>query len=126
MTEKQKQVLTCLINGKTYQQIANEIGTSRENIYKLAMHAIKRPSKSWHKGHYPKLQDYIDEQVISIRELSKQTGIKYGTLRSMISDGRTPRYETIARLSEYTGISVEELMVKNNGAEIEEDIQAAQ
>lgn len=120
MTEKQKKILTMLIEGKNYTEIATELGTSRQDVWKSAQDAVMLRAGFGRVRYYPNLAKYIHKEYRSIKEFANENGLKYCTIQGMLSEGRTPEWKTISKLSQCTGIPIEKLMVRDRDAEQDE------
>lgn len=120
MTEKQKKILTMLIEGKNYTEIATELGTSRQDVWQSARGALMLRNDVSRIRYYPNLAEYIYKRHRSIRDFSIKNGLKYCTIQGMLSNGRTPEWKTIDKLSQCTGIPIEKLVVRDRDAEQDE------
>lgn len=64
------------------------------------------------------LKALLDERGISIQQFSRDTGLKFETLRRLYNDD-TKQYQrdTIGRVCEVLGVGIEELLVFTNDKE---------
>lgn len=64
------------------------------------------------------LKALLDERNISIQQFSRETGLKFETLRRLYNDD-TKQYQrdTIGRVCEVLGVGIEELLVFTNDEE---------
>lgn len=115
MTEKQKYVLLQLVAGKSYSEIAREMGTSRQNTQQMAQAAIRIKNygcKSNELNYYPVLIKALEDSDLSRYQFAKKLGIGYNTLRDMLKYGVEPRMSTWERIAYKLGMTVEELSRK--------------
>ena len=111
MTEKQKRVLRGLMAGRSYTEIAQEMGITRESAYSLAKRAIAHGG-NYTKGFYPNIRNYIAENCVNIADFAKGVGVSYTLVQQMLKYGRTPNWTTIKKMTEYTGMDIKTLMVR--------------
>lgn len=116
MTDLQKRVLQGLIDGKSYTEIGNELGVSRQSAWQCANQAVKLrtvPNSVDKYPYYPYLRQAIIDKGESIMEFARNSGVNYATLLNMIKKGRSPRWDTVEKLVAYTGVGGDRLMMKD-------------
>ena len=125
MTDTQKRVLQGLIDGKTYSDIAREMGITRQAVHNYAQNAVKvgQDRALRECKYYPNLAAWIYDEFRSAMAFSKKCGISYPVIRTMLSEGREPSWRIVKRLCEITGMTAEELMLKIKDEDVQKDIQ---
>ena len=115
MTERQRYVLQGVLDGKTYAEIAKELGVTRQDVHMIAKAAIStRATFGLRKAkYYPNLVRYLAENGKSCRALSVEAGLIPNAVNSMVVNGKTLRWNNIQKLCEVTGLSAEELMARD-------------
>ena len=111
MTERQKLVLRSLIDGKRYTEIAREMGVTRQAVYDIAKKAIGHGG-DYTDGYYPNIRRYISENCRSIADFADKTGVKYSSVHGMLKYGGSAQWTEILKMSEYTGMDIRTLMVR--------------
>lgn len=120
MTESGKKVLLMLVDGKNYNEIARELGTTRQWAHECAKKAIGR-TRNYDKYHYPNIAQFIADNSYTITGFAKKVNIAYPTLVNMLKMGATPSWKTIAKLAEFTGLAVEVLMYDDKTKPVEQE-----
>lgn len=115
MTDRQRQAVMMRLEGKSYQEIGDALGTTRQNAHLLALGALRDAPKAgatnWR--YYENLATHIAENYRSLMDFATKSGVGYQTIANMLKNGKTPAWRTISKLTEVTGLTVEELMAKD-------------
>lgn len=64
---------------------------------------------------YENIKRLCDKNNISIRALEKECGIGNGTIGKMENKERSPRIDTLKKIAEKFGVSVDELLKESTG-----------
>lgn len=111
--EKTMDVVRMRLEGKSLQQIADKYGCSRQNI-ELALKRISAPKES--KGlkacAYAGLRAWLHANNCTMRKLSMDLGIHYGTMLNYLHGQRAMKIGTINAILDYTGLSFEQCFGK--------------
>ena len=115
MTENQKYILRALADGKTQAEIARELGVTRQYVNASAITAV-RPGKI-DKIVYPRVREALRNSGMSIHALAQTSGISYPTVLHMMRGQAVPRWGTLVTLAQCLGISIEEMMQRDDDNE---------
>ena len=110
MTERQKRVLRGLMAGRSYVDIAHDMGITRQAAYDLAKKAI-RHGGDYTDGYYPNIRNYISENCEDMADFAERAGVNYRLVQEMLKHGRSPRWSDIVKMAAYTGMDLRTLMV---------------
>lgn len=97
-----------LAQGKTYQEIADMYGISRQAVYQ---------SVNWKSGkglrkRWPRLLLWIDQNNVSQKELAQMAGVSCPTLSDWLHGLHEPKKPNIDALLKVTGLTYEELFAE--------------
>lgn len=111
MNDKQKQVLEGLIAGKTYREIAAEMDLTFQRCHQLAQEAIRgqRTGRRVKCVAFQVLYEWLLSRNMTCQALAKETGIHPVVLSKLFHGKSRGRIGTLMKISDYTGIPIEEL-----------------
>lgn len=124
MTENEKKIFGMFAEGKYSAQIAEELGVSRQYICAVVKNVVSDRRKSSARIQrscvYVNIAKYMLDNRISVRKLAREAGCCYQTMLRFLQGKSSPRYETLRKLSQYTGLTVNDLMVRRSDEEAED------
>ena len=79
-------VCTMRIDGYTYQEIADELKCSRQNIQQTIQDIVtESKSRCYSKSVYPNLMREIRNRYSTLTNFSKESGVDYRRLQAMLA-----------------------------------------
>lgn len=114
ITKREAEMLRMLADGMTKSEISRELGVSRQRVCQVLMHAVRQGNEyigGRTKGrHYPRLAKYLHDNRMRQTDFAEAVKMSSVTLSKMLVQGHTPRYGTLKKIADFTGMSVDELM----------------
>ena len=71
----------------------------------------------------PRLKTLIDEKGITVRSLAKDLNVSVGVLSDWQNGNKTPRGDSIMKLTEYFGVTADYLLGLTDASTIDADIR---
>lgn len=96
--------------GRTYRDIADEYNVSWQAVYG-ACHR-KKASKRPNVCRWERLADWMEDNDVSIRDLSKKLKVTYSTMYNWLAGTNKIPFEFARELRQLTGINYDELFAE--------------
>lgn len=99
------------IEGKTYQEIANKHGYSRQAVQNMMRGLVNDP-KFMRKTVYSGLNEWMIQNECTISALARGCGIPYATMNVYMHQPGRMKLSVIKAILKYTGMTFEEAFGK--------------
>jgi len=108
--ERFMDMVSMKFDGYTLQEIGNKYGVSKQYVQE-SFSSFFTPNKDAVRNCiYPNLKKRCLENKISVKQLSEMTGVNHTTIRDFFKGKRIPKTKTILKMSEITGLTVEQML----------------
>lgn len=110
MTNEEKKKAFCmLVDGATYQEVANELGISKQAIHQKFGSLINGKAISIKcGGKYINIMKFMTENGVSRKEFANSIGVSYQCFRRVLTGEQEPSKKTIDKILKFTGMTYEE------------------
>ena len=119
MTKEQKvRAYGMLLDGKTYQEVADVLGVSRQYVHQEFGDKVgvrKRALTHLHNQIYPNIVTYMKDNGLSRSVFAQKCGISYDGLLTILRGDREPRKKEIDKILAVTGMTYEVAFKEKGG-----------
>lgn len=116
MTSDEKKKAYCmLLDGKSYQEVADEFGLTRQAIHKAFADKVrfkKRAVTHLEKQVYPYITNFLYREQMSRSIFAEKCGIAYNSMLDILRGNREPRKNEIDKMLKVLGTTYEEAFVE--------------
>jgi len=112
MTAEQKiQMIEMRKQGKSYQEIAEQFGVTRQRVHQIVNPIFFNPIRCENrleKYVFPNIAIWMNENGLSLFDVQELTGIHERTIYGFLTGRTKPRFDSICKIIEVTGMTFEE------------------
>lgn len=102
------------LEGKSFQEIANQFGVSRQNIHRILNGVCERtPRRSLDTVVFPEIRNYMSENRLSFNSFSNLLGISVGAVINGLCGKNDITKNFIDRVLDTTGMTYEQAFKKD-------------
>ena len=106
--DEKKKAFAMLVDGATYQEVADELGISRQYVYKEFGSYFNRKCAAAEKYKYIGIRDFLLENNLNASKLGKAIGANAGYMNKILKGENSPSKKIIDKILEFTGMTYEE------------------
>lgn len=106
--EEKKKAFGMLVDGATYQEVADELGVSKQYINMKFGNYFNRRSSSIEKCIYVGIRKFLAENNLNAAKLAEAVGTNAGHMSKILQGKNSPSKKIIDKILEYTGLTYEE------------------
>lgn len=107
--EEMKKALCMIVDGASYQEVADELGTTKQNVSQVCKYLFEKKMAVREDGCiYPNIYVWLRMNRVSKAELARRMDISYQQLYGILNGKRTVTKERIDQMLEITGMTYEE------------------
>ena len=111
--DEMKKGLCMIVDGASYQEVADELGTTRQNVQQTYKYLFDN-KMAVREGScvYPNIYKWLKTNRVSKAEMARRMGISNPQFSRILSAKGTTTKERIDQILEITGLTYEEAFTK--------------
>lgn len=114
MTNEEKKIAYgMLLDGYSYQKVADRIGISRQAVHQHFGKLFDKKAAATSRIKYKNILNFMSENNITRREFAEKANLEYATLGSVLNGKVSPSKKTIDAILKFTGMTYEEAFAEN-------------